>query len=187
MTVRLQVSPAPNGLRGEFQPHNGGDLRTRVAIGVYDTCDQLKTTFDRLAGYAFAPVQIGLLATRHTLKAIACPEPGSDPTWQPISHLLSTADAVTVGAHTWDSIVASRGVGQDAARRLVQISVDRVWHGGGSWSGTTRELESQLRKGAIALAVAAETPDQQSLSTQILLESSRYPIETISLSVSSQS
>lgn len=158
-----------------------GDSKTRVAIGVYDSRDLLDRAVERLLSYKFATSQLGILALRSTLSVVTQTRSADDDAQRVVEHLIEDAEAVSSAGTRWGAVIASRGVGQATAARLTQPAVTPVWHGDGSWSGTSRELEEQLRDGAIVLAVAAETPDQQQMSAQILLESSIYPIETLGL------
>ncbi len=163
-------------------PKAGGDSKTRVAIGVYDSRELLEAAVERLLSYKFTEAQLGILALRSTLIVATEIRPSDADARRVIEHLIDTAEPVRSDGTRWGAVVASRGIGQATAARLTQPAVTRVWRGDGSWSGTSRELEEQLRDGAIVLAVAAETPDQQQMSAQILLESSIYPIETLGLS-----
>jgi len=159
----------------------GRDSKTRVAIAVYDSREFLESAVGRLLSYKFTPAQIGILTLRSTLAVAATSPPVDTDARRLVEQLIESAEAVSPDATRWGAVIASRGIGQATAARLTQPAVKRVWQGEGSWSGTSRELEEQLRDGAIVLAVAAETPDQQQMSAQILLESSIYPIETLAL------
>ena len=164
----------------------GSGGKTRVAIGVYEGREALERTVARLMSYKFGPAQLGILALRSTLAVAANTTARDGDAWRLVESLIANAEAVSSDERRWGEVIASRGVGQAIAVRLTQPAVKRVWHGDGSWSGTSRELEEQLRDGAIVLAVAADTPDQQQMSAQILLESSLYPIETVGLAFPAQ-
>lgn len=164
----------------------GSGGKTRVAIGVYEGREALERAVARLTSYKFGPGQLGILALRSTLAVAANATARDDDAWRLVESLIANAEAVSSDERRWGEVIASRGVGQAIAVRLTQPAVKRVWHGDGSWSGTSRELEEQLRDGAIVLAVAADTPDQQQMSAQILLESSLYPIETVGLASPAQ-
>jgi hypothetical protein len=151
--------------------------KARLSIGIYDRADRLCSSVVKLMDRGFAETQFGIVALRSTLVKLRTPPHFEIHAHPRVLRLLDEVHPLP-GDEGSDFLVASRGpflkflVDHQDARVLTSREASQPT------ASMRAEIERQIRAGATALAITSQSPDQQWLSTRILLEDSSFPVQT---------
>jgi hypothetical protein len=167
------------GLKGfRIKPGmTAGPSKARLSIGIYDRADRLFSSVVKLVDQGFSEAQLGIVALRSTLPRLRSPPQVEIHAHRHVLRLLDEVHPLP-GAEGSDFLVASRGpilrflVDHQGAQAITSPDA------GQTTASMRAEIERQIRAGATALAIASRSPDQQWLSTRILLEDSSFPVQT---------
>ncbi len=149
--------------------------KSRLSIGFYDDRERLRSTVGRLFERGFSRDQLGIVTLRKTIAALIEPATSEHTDWKLVSRLLDELLPLD-SAPGLGEIVVSRGPIHRILAHQVKLPSPEVLTAPAS-AGTS-DFASVLQQGAMALAVASETSEQQWASTRILLEHSAHPVQT---------
>ena len=154
-----------------------GASKARLSIGLYDRPDRLFSSVVKLVDRGFADTQLGIVALRSTVMRLR-PPPGVEiHAHERVLRLLDEVHPLP-GDIGGDILVASRGPILNFLVDHQGTQVVSSREAGQTTQSMRAEIERQIRAGATALAITSQSPDQQWLSTRILLEDSSFPVQT---------